>query len=227
MTLKNFFRQFFILALIFFPSFNGFSQSVTSYAYTIYIEGVQKMDSLDYKKSTHTLIDLNKDIANSIMQEFIALPIDRCRQNLIEVIFSVDSLSRAENINLKIGTGIAKQDSMIIAILKKSDGRWKPLQFQNRNLSFKTILVVRLNNFAEEMAKEKDDGTNSFFNNFVTRGQAGISKDCEDDTYFYEKGIEEFKKGKFKYAAQDFKLALKSNPYDLDALYNLSVSYFK
>ncbi len=220
-------RHISIVFLIFFLPVRSSAQlGLRGYSISFNLSSSEKLDTTIVKDKLDKLHELNQYVAKSVIDEFLVLPIDRCRQNLILISFSIDTLNQAEKINLKIGTGIAKIDSSLIAIVKKNDGRWKGVEFQNRKLKFEVRLEAKFNDFSKEIAREIDHPT-EFYATMIRNGQANISKACEDDFYFYEKGIEEFKKGNFKYAAQDFNLALKANPYDLDALYNLSVSYFK
>jgi tetratricopeptide (TPR) repeat protein len=191
-----------------------------SYAHSVLVSG----DS-----SQKAFFTYNQSLIMDLVDEFGKLPIDRCRHGHIQMMVNIDSSGIMQNIMLQEGSGLAKQDSNITRVVKSLDGKWKMVVIDNLKTSFTGAFSYVLNNTNKKVARTRDIKY-GLYTTTVTKTLSktyDYTKNCEDADFYYEAGVKEFQGENYKRAIYDFTQVLKANPYDLDALFNLSVTYFK
>jgi hypothetical protein len=148
--------------------------------------------------SQKQFIEDNSPIVGNLDYQLSNVPIDRCHDNNIIVEFTLDKSGNVIQSRLSSTTKNSVKDSLILFQLQIHDAQWNVKSLNN---DFDTLSV--------SVGIELDFPI----------------KNCNDDNFFYEQGVNELNNKNYKKAIYSFSEALKSNPYDLYALNNLGISY--
>jgi tetratricopeptide (TPR) repeat protein len=172
---------------------------------------------------------LNKTKIESLTSAFTNLPIDRCHHGRISLTVYVDSADALTGVRIVHGTENPKTDSLILKEAVSHPGGWKAPEQDGRKINFGANLQFILLNNTTATRYSRSQTTSGNLETITYRANKNYDsrKNCEDADFYYDAGIEEFKKSDYRGAIKSFKKTLQINPYDLDANYNLAVSYLK
>lgn len=171
---------------------------------------------------------LNMVRIENLSSRISALPIDRCHCNQIVLRIYTDTVGKIVNLALLKACNNAKIDSNITNLAVGLPGLWKIPKIGTERYNYEgNLSFVLLNNHAVRSSKrEMENGTNRTLSHYNIK-QYDHTMYCSQCDFYYNKGIEEFKKGDYKSAQKSFSKALEVNAYDTDVLFNLAASYLK
>ncbi len=162
------------------------------------------------------------------------LPIDKCHHGLILYSFVVDSIGKLHNVKLLSEPYNKKMDSLILATFLSFPESWVPVKLNNEPITAYGKVGFHLLNakYKSSMYRDKSIQTHTFgvTQNATEVGytkKVSYSANCENGDYFYDLGLEEFKKENFKKAVYNFKSVAIYNPFDTETLYHLGIAYVK
>jgi tetratricopeptide (TPR) repeat protein len=162
------------------------------------------------------------------------LPIDKCHHGFILYSFVVDTIGKLINVKLLSEPYNKKMDSLILATFLRFPDSWFPAKLNNQPVTAYGKIGFQLLNakYKSGMYRDKSIQIHTFG---VTQNATEVgytknvsySENCENGNYFYDLGLEEYKKENFKKAIYNFKSVAIYNHFDTEALYHLGISYIK
>ena len=169
----------------------------------------------------------------NLRQEINKLRFDHCKHNELDLLIYADSTGNIPFIQIVVGSNLLKIDSVIISIVKNYSTFFKPvisnhsliyIKYQFHDKGTEDILAITNGNYN---LSEAIVYVNSHAESIPHSGVIKETKECEDDSYFYAEGVKCFKQEDFKKAIYNFNQAIIANPFDIEANYNLGLSYQK
>lgn len=141
--------------------------------------------------------------------------------------FNFDENNNLAEVNIYRGTGIPATDSLFTQFATRKIPT-SGFTFNNTSGIKKKFIIEFLFSLYTRSTRTNRTEQDIMYYHVTTVTIRGISRnDCEQDDYFYNQGVIYLKSGDYKRAIYHFKQAISYNEYDLDAGYNLAVSYFK
>jgi tetratricopeptide (TPR) repeat protein len=164
------------------------------------------------------------------------LPINACLTKKVTVNIEIDEKGITLNSTIISGTSYSMLDSLVNYSIMSMEGNWVPFMKGdkttkfNQNFGFTLVNIYSKKSIIKEERQFKRSASNGSgrpYKVVIHSKDYDLNKNCEDNDYYYLRGIEEYKNTKYTLAKSSFSNALDSNPYDLDSQYNLGMSYLK
>ncbi len=179
------------------------------------------------------------ELSNKIRYEELTkairkLPINACITKEVKANIVIDEEGNTAGVSIVSGTSYFVLDSIVEYTIMNFEGRWIPLMDGkkgvkfNQNFGFTLFNVYSKKTISKGVSYEKASASNGLGGKYKTvthSKEYDLNKNCEDNEYYYLKGVEEYKSKQFILAKSSFIDALDSNPYDLDSKYNLGMCY--
>jgi tetratricopeptide (TPR) repeat protein len=195
-------------------------------------------NSFTYKDTIQKLfLKSNSVVIWNLRTEITKLVFDHCNQNEVNLLLYSDSTGAIVRFQLITGTGLPRVDSLLNTIFKNYADKFKPAIFNNFPVRSWVYVKYRFHNKSIEDKllftkgnydlSEGLDKASAQINSILNPEARQASNECDDDTYFFNEGSKYFQQGDFGKAIYNFSRAVNSNPLDMDATYNLGLSYQK
>ncbi|MFI5219483.1 MAG: tetratricopeptide repeat protein [Bacteroidia bacterium] len=163
--------------------------------------------------NNHENMMLSLDLVDRIKQ----LPFNHCKFFHMTYALYVDTLGKVAFFDLLTPTSNVKMDGLIKNEIEKTSGLWIPAK-SNDTLRKIIYLTGYIDN-----GKSHRKIYNYYMQDYFHRE----IENCDNADFYYNNGVKYFQDKNYKRAIYFFKLANESNPFDLDVLYNLAMSYLK
>ena len=195
-----------------------------------------------------TLLDDRYSFQDTVQKKFVKInsaeiwkmrtninkvPFDHCNHNELDLLLYVDTTGVMQFVQIITGTTLPKLDSAIISILADYSKKFKTvpsnhsliyIKYQFHNKRMEEMLANTQGNYGMSDVLLK---FNSLADSILNPDLRKKSSECDDDAFFYDAGVKSYQQGDFKKAVYNFLQAVNSNPFDMDANYNLGLSYQK
>jgi tetratricopeptide (TPR) repeat protein len=196
---------------------------------------INKIDSI---QQFNIFYARNKIHVGLIGRKVFDLPINQCITKKIIALISINEKGSITKCVLHKGSENSFLDSLIIRTIYNIKDEWTPFFKNGQAISYSEIFSFG----ARSIRIYKDKGPwieKTYERNiheqvryqyrYITeKTNYNYSKEkCENNNHYYRKGIEEFKKKKYKLAKYNFIKAIEYNANDLEAKYNLGMSYLR
>jgi|GEM_PF-6986409 len=194
-----------------------------------FVDGPTLSNSYSADSAGQEFYERNQLKIEQIRDSLENFPIDRCHHGLITLHLAVDTSGTLTNAEILNGSSVPKIDSLIKVLVQNLHGNWIPATEKNIPKPFNGLLSYKLINAKETRRTKRETTTlwNGYVRSIEMTKKLDVSKNCEDNDFFYEAGLTEFNNNNFKRAIYNFKNAHEANPFDLDVIFNIAISYLK
>jgi tetratricopeptide (TPR) repeat protein len=176
-----------------------------------------EIDKLFYEVNFERILSTNTALAS--------LPIDKCHNGGISIHADIDSSGIIRNVKILTGGGNKYLDSLITSTMMTRPGKWIMPVISGEQKAYVARFLFVLADLGNQYRSQRI-GVN-YTAGYVIYDENDFEKQCKDSEFYFESGIKNFQAGAYKSAAREFKKASMSNPYDLENLYNMGMSYLK
>ncbi len=227
------------ISVFFIYLFTLFAKPEYSHGSEIVVLGksVEIIDSTyPYNDSTtKSFYELNGSLLWKTRTEIRELKFDHCNHR-IQIIIYLDTLGGIKHLQLLESSGLPKIDSIALNKMQVLSDKFHPSIYHSQLT--RSIIFIQFKYF-------DDNGESYFSNAYPKDGMSYFTQDinivsynlsdhgsmiqnkCDDDLFYYTEGIKFFGEKKYAKAIYNFSQAMIYNPYDLEALYNMGIAYYK